>query len=184
MTSGFERCSYCSIFYVLGGGDNRLYCSLLDTDCTSLLSRYSAGQRSRHRLFVCWKHCLHGRFSTVEPSLKGTRVGYTSPVIQSSPHQNELLYIFMGYQIPWSSDFRSRNTCVTPNSSLFFHSTLWLQFAWKLVWRQQLGLKWVVFGIISFSMVHSCMQSLPFNPWGNNKYYTVVLFRILQVKLF
>lgn len=30
----------------------------------------------------------------------------------------------------------------------------------------------------------SCMQSLSFNPWGNNKYYTVVLFRILQVKLF
>lgn len=28
MISDFERYSYCSIFYVLGGGTNRLYCSL------------------------------------------------------------------------------------------------------------------------------------------------------------
>lgn len=60
-------------------GDNRLYCSLLNTDSTSLLSRYSTGQRSRHRLFVCWKHCLHGKFSTVEPSLKGHTCGLYLP---------------------------------------------------------------------------------------------------------
>lgn len=81
MTSGFERCSYCSIFYVLVGGrtDNRLYCSLLNTDSTSLLSRYSTGQRSCHRLFVCWKYCLHGKFSTIEPSLKGYTRGLYLP---------------------------------------------------------------------------------------------------------
>lgn len=58
---------------------------------TSLFFRYCIGQWPCHRLFICWKYCLHGKFISLftELFLSGIYVGSVS----GNPFYKAFLYI-------------------------------------------------------------------------------------------
>lgn len=168
MTSDFERYSYCSIVYVLGGKTTE--CTVAFSILTALLCFPDTPLASGHAtdyLFV--GNIVYTVSSAPSSHPKGPTCGLYLPGyarLSTLKWDTPCLYglsDFLKFRLLIETYLRHTKLL---SFFFFFHSTLWLQFVWKLVWRRQLGLKWVVFGIITFSVVDSCMQSLPFNPWG------------------